>query len=153
MLWETWGGFDMDLMATTASAQSAPAIEGTTRKQLPFYSRFYTEGTAGIDVLSYDVSHMPESSQTCFGFCFPQPSLVGVVLTHMCKCAARAVIVVPNTRSSWFPMMAGAQVRSVHIASTGDASQFFRVHHQRGAEPYFFGRGGMRAVEVDFRRK
>ena len=70
---------------------------------------------------------------------------------HISKCEARAVIVVPNTRASWFPMIEGAGVRSVQIASQSAGSQFFRVHHQRGAEPYTFGRGGMRAVEVDFR--
>ena len=48
-------------------------------------------------------------------------------------------------------MLEGAGVRSVQIASQGAGSQFFRVYHQRGAEPYTFGRGGMRAVEVDFR--
>ena len=71
----------------------------------------------------------------------------------MSKCEARAVIVVPIARASWFPMVAGAEVRSVPIAAEGKGSQFFRVHHQRGAEPYTFGRGGMRAVEVDFRRR
>ena len=39
------------------------------------------------------------------------------------------------------------------MASKGEDNQFFRVHHQRGAEPYTFGRGGMRAVKVDFREK
>ena len=73
------------------------------------------------------------------------------MLAHICKCQARAVIVVPNTRASWFPMIEGAGVRSVQIASQGADSQFLRVHHQRGAEPYTFGQGGMRAVEVDFR--
>ena len=48
-------------------------------------------------------------------------------------------------------MIEGAGVRSVQIASQGAGSPFYRVHHQRGAEPYTFGRGGMRAVEVDFR--
>ena len=57
----------------------------------------------------------------------------------------------PNTRESWFPMIEGAGARSVQTASQGEDSQFFRVHYQRGAEPYTFGRGGMRAVEVDFR--
>ena len=76
---------------------------------------------------------------------------MGVVLAHISKCEARAVIVVPSTRTSWFPMMEGAGVRSVQIASQGEDSQFFRVHHQRGAELYRFGRGGMRAVEVVFR--
>ena len=73
------------------------------------------------------------------------------MLARISKCEDRAVIVVPNTRASWFPMIEGVGVRSVQIASRGAGSQFFRVHHQRGAEPYTFGRGGMRAVEVDFR--
>ena len=73
------------------------------------------------------------------------------MLAHISECEARAVIVVPNTRALWFPMIEGAGVSSVQIACQGAGSQFLRVHHQRGAEPYTFGRGGMRAVEVDFR--
>ena len=138
----------MDLMATDTSAQSAPIGGGLERQILPFYSRY---NTAGIEVFSHNVNHMLGSLQKCFGYCFPRPSLEGVVLAHICKCQARAVIVVPNTRASWFPMIEGAGVRSVQIAYQGADSQFFRVHHQRGAEPYTFGQGGMRAVEVDFR--
>ena len=73
------------------------------------------------------------------------------MLAHISKCEARAVIVVPNTRASWFPMIEGAGVRSVQTASQGAGSQFLRVHHQRGAEPYTFGREGIRVVRVDFR--
>ena len=71
------------------------------------------------------------------------------MLAHISKCKARAVIVVPKTRAAWFPMIEGAGVRSVQTKSQGAGSQFFKVHHQRGAEPYTFGRGGMRAVELD----
>ena len=71
------------------------------------------------------------------------------MLAHISKCEARAVIVVPNTRTAWFPMIEGAGVRSVQTTSQGTGSQFFKVHHQRGAEPYTFGRASMRAVEVD----
>ena len=85
----------MDLMATDTSAQSAPIGGGLERQNLPFYSRFHTNNTAGVDVFSHNVNHMPGSLQKCFGYCFPQPSLVG--------------------------------------ASQGADSQFFRVHHQRGA--------------------
>ena len=150
-LWETWGGVDMNLMAKDTSAQYTSIEGGWERQKLPFYSRFHTNNKARVDVFSHNLSHMPGSLQTCFGYCFPQPSLVGVVLAHISKCEARAVIVVPNTRASWFPMIEGAGVRSVQIASQGAGSPFYRVHHQRGAEPYTFGRGGMRAVEVDFR--
>ena len=71
------------------------------------------------------------------------------MLAHISKCEARAVNVVPNTRAAWFPMIEGAGVRSVQTTSQGAGSQFFKVHHHRGAEPYTFGRGGMRAVEGD----
>ena len=141
----------MDLMATDTSSQYTPIEGGWERQKLPFYSRFHTNNTAGVDVFSHNLSHMPGSLQKCFGYCFPQPSLVGVVLAHVSKCEARAVIVMPNTRASWFPMIEGAGVHSVQIASQGAGSQLFRVHHQRGVEPYTFGRGRMRAVEVDFR--
>ena len=137
-------------MATDTSAQYAPIEGGWERQRLPSTHVFHTNNTAGVDVFSHNVSHMPGSLKKCFGYCFPQSSLMGVVLAHISECEARAVIVVPNTRASWFPMTEGAGVRSVQIASQGAGSQFFRVHQQRGEEPYTFGRGGMRAVEVDF---
>ena len=137
----------MNLMATGTYTQRVPG--GLLYRRLPFYSHFHTNGTAGADVFSHNVNRMLGLLRTCFGYCFPQPSLVGVVLAHMSRCKARPVIVVPNTRASWFPMTEGERVRSVQIASLVDDSQFFRVHHQRGAEPYTFGRGDMRAVEVD----
>ena len=57
-LWNwTAAGFDMDLMATPASAQRRVGGEGV----LPFYSRFQTQGCAGTDVLSQDLRVMPGS--------------------------------------------------------------------------------------------
>ena len=91
----------MDLMATDTSAQSAPIGGGLERQNLPFYSRFHTNNTAGVDVFSHNVNHMHAwVASKLFGYCSPQPFLVGVVLAHICKCQARAVIVVPNTRAS-----------------------------------------------------
>ena len=87
----------MNLMATDTSAQRAPIGGGLIRLRLPFYSRFHMKGTAGVDVFSHNVNRMPGSLRNCFGYCFPQPSLVGVVLAHICKCEARAVIVEPTT--------------------------------------------------------
>ena len=94
------GGGDIDLVATDTSAQYASIEGGLERQRLLFHSRFHTNNTAGVDVFSHNVSHMPGSLQNCFGYCFPQPSLVGVVLAHISKCEARAVIVVRNTQAS-----------------------------------------------------
>ena len=137
------GGVDRDLIATNTSAQYTPIKGGWERQKLPFYSRFHTNNTAGVDVFSHNVSHMPGS------LLFPTTVLGGSSVAHISKCEARAVIVVPNTRAAWFPIIEGAGVRPVQTASQGAGSQFFKVHHQRGAEPYTFGRGGMRALEAD----
>ena len=118
----------MDMMATDTSAQHAP-MGVLLYRRLPFYSRFHTNGTAGVDVISHNGNHTTGSLRTRFGYCFPQLSLVEVVLAHMSECQARAVIVVPNTRASWFPMIEGAGIRSVQIAPKGEDSQFFRVHY------------------------
>ena len=63
----------MDLMASSVSAQCPPARRGESRKGLPFYSRFKTEGTSGVDVSAQNVSKLPGSEQPCFGFCSPPP--------------------------------------------------------------------------------
>ena len=51
----------MDLMATDTSAQYIPTEGGWERQKLPFYPRYHTNNTAGVDVSSHNVSHMPGS--------------------------------------------------------------------------------------------
>ena len=88
----------MDLMATDTSAQRAPIGGGLIRRRLPFYSRFHTNGTAGVDVFSHNVNHMPPK--------------VFLLLS-------------PTTVLSGSSVGEGAGVRSVKIASKGEDSQFF----------------------------
>ena len=80
---EECGGFDMDLIATGTLVQRIPGVGRDADRALPFYLRHHTAGTAGVDVLGQDVSHMPESANACFGLCFPPPHTVAVVLQHM----------------------------------------------------------------------
>lgn len=150
-LWDNWGGFDVDLMATTASTHRVPLGRPGAGRQLPFFSRYNTEGSAGVDVLSQDVSMMPDFSKECFGFCFPPPSMVGVVLQHLEEKGAHAVVVIPDAKLHWFPKLQAATVRSQQVAEPGGGGQFFRLHHQRNKVTHRFHKWGMRAVEVDFR--
>ena len=55
------GGGVMGLMATDTSAQYTPTEGGWELQKLPFYPRFHTNNTAGIEVFSRNVSHMPGS--------------------------------------------------------------------------------------------
>lgn len=96
-LWQ-WVGrpFDMDLMATAASAHRIPGSD----VQLPLYSRYHNEGRAGIDVLRQDLRDVPGSERTFFGFCFPPTAMVGVVLQRMAECRAQAVVIVPDQQQT-----------------------------------------------------
>lgn len=143
-----WMGrdFDMDLMATPASAQRPPRRE----KALQFYSRFRTEGCAGVDALGQDLSTMPGSTDPCFGFCFPPTTMVGVVLQRLSECRAQAVVEVPDLRKSWHPLLEEATVRSVVLSQPAEESVLYRMDHRRGKVSFSFRRWAMRAVEVDF---
>ena len=49
----------MDLMATGTSVQWIPGGGQDRDRALPFYSRYHTDGTAGVDVLGQDaISHL-----------------------------------------------------------------------------------------------
>ena len=141
----------MDPMATLASAQVVPAGFPNVHEPLPFYFRFNTAGNAGVDILSQDVRLMPDRSRVSFGLCFPPVTMVGVVLQHLAKKKAHAVIIVPDQRQTWYPSLVAASVDSVPVASEGDSQAFFRQHHQQGQVPVVLTRWNMRAVEVDFR--
>lgn len=145
-----WVGrdFDMDLMATPASTQKLPNRE----KALRFYSRFRTDGCEDVDALGQDLSKMPGSTDPCFGFCFPPTTIVGVVLQRLSECRARAVVVVPDLRKSWYPLLKDATVRSVVLSQPAEESVFFRMDHRRGQVSFSFRRWAMRAVEVNFDR-
>ena len=117
----------MDLMTTDTLVQHAPIGGGLLYRRQLFYARFHTNGSAEVDVFSHNVNRMHGSLRAYFGYFFPQPFFVGAVLAHISKCEARPVIVVPNTRASWFPMIEGPGVRSVQIAFKGKDSQFFKV--------------------------
>ena len=60
-LWGTrWGGVVMDLMATDASPQYT-RLRAVGNSKATLYPRFHTNNTAGIEVFSHNVSHMPGS--------------------------------------------------------------------------------------------
>ena len=124
---------------------SVHRISGVGRdadRALPFYSRYHTAGTAGVDVFSQDLSHMPGSANACFGYCFPPPQMVAVVLQHMQSCKARAVVVVPDGTQSSFPLLAAATVWSVPVAAKGGAVRF-SVCTTREAKSRLFSSSGV----------
>ena len=147
-------GITMDLMATPASTHNVWSNGCRMEDRLPFYSRYKTDGCAGVDVLSQNLRYMPGSErEPCFGFCFPPINMVGVVLQHLEECQARALMVVPGQKQSWFPRLAGATVRSRTVPSFQGGSPFFTVHHQKGMTRFSYRKWEMLAIVVDFANK
>ena len=59
-----WAGdFDMDLLATPASVHKTWVMGRCTGTDLPFYSRYRTQGCAGVDVLSQNVKRMQHPNE------------------------------------------------------------------------------------------
>lgn len=147
-LWDAMGPFDLDLMACTSSAQASPI----TGLRLPFFSRFSCPGSAGTDMLAQNVAVMPGTSMQAFGYCFPPPKMAGHVLQHLEECRAHAVLVLPDTRPYWFPLVQLASVRSLPVASRGEAGVFQWPCSSGVLRGWKYPRWGMVAHEVDFRQ-
>ena len=69
------GGGDLDMMATTASAQCVPRGLQNEGTQLPFLSRHESEGIAGVDVFSQDVTEVPSAKRYNLCLCFFTPGI------------------------------------------------------------------------------
>ena len=100
--------------------------------------------------MAQDVSKIPDSGIPYFGFCFPPSSVVWVLISYIQACCARAIIIVPDTKAPWFPLLRSALVRTKTVATKANPNVFFRVNHSRGTIPVVFQKWGMIAVEVDF---
>ena len=146
-LWDAMGPFDIDLMACAASGQISPV----TGRQLPFFSRFNCPGSAGRDMLAQNVAVMPGTQRPAFGYFFPPPTMAGHVVQHLAECQARAVVVVPDTRPYWFPMVQLATVRSVQVAPRNGDGVFQWPCPSGNLRGWRYRRWGMVAYELDFR--
>lgn len=145
-LWEAMGPFDIDLMACTASVPTSPV----TGRSLPFFSRYSCPGSAGRDVLAQDVAVMPGTTVPAFGYCFPPPTMAGHVVQHLAECRAHAVLVVPDNKPYWFPLVQSASVRSLPIAPRDGAGVFQWPCSKGGLRSWRYPRWAMVAYEVDF---
>ena len=76
--------------------------------------------------------------------------MVGVLISHVQACCARVVIIVPDTKVPWFPLLRSTLIRSKMVVTKADPNVFFRAHHSRGTIPVVFQKWGMIAVELDF---
>jgi hypothetical protein len=105
-LWHELGPFDMDVMASSVSRHCCPKGIG-----LPFFSRFFSPGNAGVDVLAQS---LPPGTY----FCFPHHRMVKTVVNHMASFAnVRVVLIAQLKDTSWLPRCGGAVQRHFTLPS------------------------------------
>ena len=86
----------MDLMASTSrqTSKTLPFILDTIQtahKGLTYWRRTSAKYRTPENLASVSVS--------------PPPSMVGVLISHIQACCARAVIIVPDTKAPWLPLL------------------------------------------------
>ena len=108
-VWDRFGPFDMDLMASSVNVQSTPS-----GSPLPFYSRFLCAGSARVGLLAQDLGAGAY-------YCFPHRSMVGPVVAYlsMRRGVRVALIVRAGDDSAWRPRLRAAVRVNQHILPAG----------------------------------
>ena len=106
------GPFNVDLMVCAASVLPSRA----SGEVLPLFSQYDCAGSAGTDVLAQDVSIVLDTTVPAFGFWFPPPVMAGHTVQHRAECKAHAVVLLPDVKAYWFPVVQLGEARSITVA-------------------------------------
>ena len=147
LVWDDLGPFKIDLMASTESAKHIPRSTSTS----PFFSQYDCARSSGVDVLAQDFSRVPIPGEQAFGCCFPPPVMAGHIVEHLAECQAHDVIIVPDTRAYWFPLVQQATVQSLEVAPRAASGYFKRPSQDGVPRELQYPKWAMRAYEVDVR--
>ena len=66
----------------------------------------------------------------------PPPRMIGVIVQHLAEWQAHAVIVVPDTRTFWFPAVQHASIRFIVVAPSAAKGRFQRPSHRGGLKDW-----------------
>jgi len=106
-IWDDMGPFDMDLMASSVSVQKD--MHG---RPLPFFSRFHSPGSSGIDFLAQTIE--PGGSY----YCFPHKKMVLAAVNHCARMGPLTLaLVVQDGDASWLARVHASVVRTLALKS------------------------------------
>ena len=138
VLWEKWGPFEWDLMASAANVKRDP--EGN---KLCFFSRYYDSQSKGVNLFSQQLHCLQNM------YCFPPLPIIGMVVKFLEQQKVKCVLVLPSINASWVNLVS-AYITDLLVLSKPYGTKAFTVLN--GAEnrvpkkyPY-----AMIAVQLDF---
>ena len=112
-IWEKWGPFKWDLMASAATVKRNP-----NGKKLAFFSRFFEETSAGIDLFAQNLEWVEDA------YCFPPIPMIGMVLNFLRKQKKDCVVVLPAINASWVNLVSAHMVDLLEISKPFQTTQF-----------------------------
>ena len=112
-IWERWGPFKWDLMASAATVKRNP-----NGKKLAFFSRFFEETSAGIDLFAQNLEWVEDA------YCFPPIPMIGMVLNFLRKQKKDCVVVLPAINASWVNLVSAHMVDLLEISKPFQTTQF-----------------------------
>ena len=113
LLWDKWGPFDWDLMASAATAKKDP--QG---KRLLFFSRFFEEASSGIDLFAQNLTWINGA------YCFPPIPMIGMVLKFLEQQKKDCVMILPAINAPWVNLVSAYIVDLMEISKPYQGTQF-----------------------------
>ena len=140
-LWERWGPFQWDLMASESNVQRD--LKGN---KLNFFSRYYDQLSKGVDIFVQDLTFLQQM------YCFPPVPLIGKLLKHFQAQKIKCVLVLPSINSYWVNLVSDYIQDLVVVAKpfSGKAISVLNAQGKRIPKKYPYA---MLAVKLDFTSK
>ena len=89
-VWDKWGPFDWDLMATSANVKKDP-----NGRKLFFFSRYYDPGAKGTNIFNQELIFLERV------YCFPPFPIIGMLLKHLEQQKINWVLVLLAINALW----------------------------------------------------
>ena len=116
-IWDYFGPFQWDLMATSANVNTD--LEG---KPLSFYSRYYDKMAKGTDLFKQQLHLCQEM------FCFPPPPMILSLLKYLQGQKVFCVVVLPETWAPWRNLVEKYKLASFRLAEPYNSTCFTITH-------------------------
>ena len=112
-IWDKWGPFQWDIMASATNVNKDP--KGL---KLRYFSRYYNPTSKGINVFAQDLTKLEGV------FCFPPIPVIGMILKYLEQQKVDCVMVIPATNSPWVNLVSSYIVDLMEVSLPYDHKTF-----------------------------
>ena len=112
-IWEKWGPFSWDIMASATNVNRDP--KGI---KLNYFSRYYDPLSKGTNVFAQDLTKLQEI------FCFPPIPIIGMIIKYLEQQQVDCVMILPAVNSPWVNLVSSYIVDLMEISKPYDHKVF-----------------------------